>query len=120
MNLKIYYCKDGDLSQDYLKAEFKHRTLSFQNGDIVEVECDFYPELNVHFEGKVNVLFLDRDNSVDIYDRKFFAKIKWSEKHKLKWAYNKYWILQKDFQIKMIYSIVSFGLGMLTEYLRSH
>lgn len=111
MDLNFTYCEDGAYSKEGFQSKIRKRVLHHPNKGKIEVKCIFLPEIEEHSDGKLNVLFEDKDTSLELNDRKYFAKISWWQKRELIWMYGQNWWQKQENIWKVANLLLGFVFG---------
>lgn len=76
MKFNVYYCENDNYSVESFDALVKKRLLFHRDGNRLEVECVFDPEVSGHSDDRFNVMFKDKNESISEPDRKYFTKLR--------------------------------------------
>ena len=114
MKFNIYYCKNKNFSDKCFEALIKHRLLHHVNGEKLEVDCHFVPEIKGLSEARFNVMFYDKDETLSDDDRKYFTNANWLERFKLKKQFGLLLSQQQPLAFwAIIISIVAIAISLL-------
>ena len=119
MKFIVYYCKNNDYSDKCFEAKVDKRILHHVNGKKLEVECYFSPEIKGHSNDRFNTMFLDRNEEVNEFDRKYFTKASWIERFKLRKQFGLFWVQKEPLAvIAIIISILAAAVPIAIEVIK--
>ena len=102
MILNVYYCEEDNYSEKCYQALVEHRLVSLPNGKNLEVTCEFKPEIKGHSNGVFNVMFCDKDESLEENDRKYFARTNWIQRQLLRKQFGLFWTQKEPLAVVAI------------------
>lgn len=118
MKIKVYNCEGENYSEHAIESELSHQILDF-NGKKIEVELDCSPMIFGQSKGvnDVNLMFKDLDTSKEENERKYFTKVNWLKKQRIKWMFGKHYLQGLTFIQAFGYPFVLLILGGLITWI---
>lgn len=117
MRLIVYDCSGENYNERSIVCKLDKRLLHHTVKGKLEVDAIFLPEVSGHSEGRLNLMFKDKNESIPENERKFFIKVNAIQREQIRWMFGKNWIQQSNNIWDLLKIIWGFIGGWLAHHL---